>query len=197
MPETLPEDPVLTRRFLDGEPSAIAAVDGWIRASAGSFRRRLSSEWDDLLQDLRLEIIRLLQDDRFRGESSLKTYVWRVVAHSCLDRVRSKSRRSGREVDLDGREGDLAPVPPRQAAAATRDLLERVLAETSEECRRLWRMIVDGASYREMAALLDVSEGALRVRVLRCRRKADAIRERLLREGNAGADRDARDNGRT
>jgi DNA-directed RNA polymerase specialized sigma24 family protein len=54
-----------------------------------------------------------------------------------------------------------------------------------DECRRLWRMLVDGFSYREMSDEYGVSEGALRVRVLRCRRKALEVRERLLGAGDA------------
>ena len=36
----------------------------------------------------------------------------------------------------------------------------------------LWALLLAGRSYREMSELLGVGEGALRVRVLRCRRRA-------------------------
>ena len=62
----------------------------------------------------------------------------------------------------------------------TTDLLTRVMERVSQECRKLWQMIFAGLSYREMSAQLDVKEGALRVRVLRCRKRALEVREELL-----------------
>ena len=41
-------------------------------------------------------------------------------------------------------------------------------------------LLFDGLSYREMGEELAVKEGALRVRVLRCRKKAIEVREELL-----------------
>ena len=43
------------------------------------------------------------------------------------------------------------------------------------ECQRLWDMLLDGLNYRQMSADLDVAEGTLRVRVLRCRQQATKL----------------------
>ena len=176
-------DAAIIDRFLAGEPAAVAEVDGWLGRAASSYRRRLGEQFDDVLQDVRLEVTRLLQQGRFRGDSSLKTYLWRVTAHTCLDRLRSGSRWSF--VEYDG-ESALAADPAATSARlprpwnADRDLLLRVLARMDEECRRLWSMLVEGLSYREMSEDTGVSEGALRVRVLRCRRRAQEVRDDLL-----------------
>ena len=45
--------------------------------------RRLADAWEDVLQELRIEVFRLLEKQQFRGDSSLKTYLWRVVSRSC------------------------------------------------------------------------------------------------------------------
>ena len=177
----------LVETFLEGDQKALATVDGWIRKAAFPYRRRLSDEWEDLRQDLRLEIFQLLQKGKFRGDSSLKTYVWRVVSHSCLDRCRARSRSREVDTDLDDPSVLMPPRPPAQGSdAIRRNLLLRVLEEMSEDCRRLWRMIAEGFSYKEMSAELGVSPGALRVRVLRCRKKALEVREQLFGNGNAG-----------
>jgi RNA polymerase sigma factor (sigma-70 family) len=176
-------DDATIERFLDGDPAAVAEVDGWLGRAAASYRRRLGEQFDDVLQDVRLEVTRLLQQGRFRGDSSLKTYLWRVTAHTCLDRLRAGARWSFVEYD-----GDTAEAADPAAATARlprpwnadRDLLLRVLARMEEECRRLWSMLVEGLTYREMSAETGVSEGALRVRVLRCRRRAQELRDQLL-----------------
>jgi RNA polymerase sigma factor (sigma-70 family) len=176
-------DEAIIGRFLAGDPAAVAEVDGWLARAASSYRRRLGDHFDDALQDVRLEATRLLQEGKFRGDSSLKTYLWRVTAHTCLDRLRAGSRWSF--VEYDGEIAEAADAvgagqaPPR-AWYAERDLLLRVLARMEEECRRLWSLLIEGHSYREMSDETGVSEGALRVRVLRCRRRAQEVRDELL-----------------
>ncbi len=182
------DDTQLIEGFLRDEDSAVAEIDGWIRRAAGAYRGRLSNQWDDLLQDLRLEVTHLLREKRFRGKSSLKTYLWQVVHHSCLDKLRLKDRWRWTELEeaIDSGSLPISGGPPA-AASTLRDLLLRVLEQMSEDCRRLWGMIVAGLSYREMSAREGVSEGALRVRVMRCRKKATKVRERLLDHGIAAA----------
>lgn len=189
------EDSEIIVGYLSGEPAAVSRVDGWLQRAASSYRRRLRDQWEDVLQDVRLEVTRLLQQDKFRGDSSLKTYLWRVTCHTCLDRIRSRQRWNMVEFDPKRAEEDEAASllnrPQQKVWSAERDLLIRVLAAMDEECRRLWRMLVDGWSYREMSLEVGASEGALRVRVLRCRRKAQEERERLLAEvpgSNGGSD---------
>jgi RNA polymerase sigma-70 factor (ECF subfamily) len=180
------EDAELVKRYLQGEKQAVATVDSWITRAAYPYQRRLSNCWDDVLQNIRLEVTRLLKQGKFRGESSFKTYLWRVVSHTCLDQIRADSRVKWTEIDS----GDDAEEPSFPAAAPenegpgarseVKDLLLRVLERVPAECRELWRMIHAGLSYREMSTRLGVAEGTLRVRVLRCRERAVAVRAELL-----------------
>lgn len=176
-------------RYLRGEPEAVATLDGWIVRAAWPYQRRLANRWDDVLQDVRLEVTRLLGDGKFRGESSLRTYLWRVVSHTCLDQIRSQTKWQWADLDtLEQEEGRaLGPVQPAVEDAAERDLLMRVLDRASQECRELWKMLVLGLSYREMSLRLQVAEGTLRVRVLRCRERAVASRAELLGSKTAPA----------
>jgi RNA polymerase sigma factor (sigma-70 family) len=174
-------DDAIIERFLAGEPAAVAEVDGWLGRAASGYRRRLGDQFEDALQDVRLEVTRLLQEGKFRGDSSLKTYLWRVTAHTCLDRLRSGSRWSFVEYDGETAEAaDPTVAGPPRGWSPELDLLLRVLARMEEECRRLWSMLIEGHSYREMSDETGVSEGALRVRVLRCRRRAQEVRDELL-----------------
>lgn len=169
----------LIENFLGGREAAISTVDGWIRQAAWPFRNRLGDRWEDLLQDVRLEAFRLLKSEKFRGESSLKTYLWRVTSNACVDRVRAQRRVCWEELDevdhFDGR--PFQEVTRNLAVSETRDLALKVLATMSAECIRLWQLLFEGHSYQQMSEMLGVRPGALRVRVLRCRKKALAIRE--------------------
>lgn len=167
--------------YLEGERDAVAQVDGWILAAARPFRRRIRDDWEDVVQETRLEVFRALGRGEFRGEAQLKTYVFRVVSHTCLDHLRRGQRWKWTELVegvVDTRTVErMGGV--RRLGVETADLVARVLEQVPEECRSLWAMLVAGLSYREMGRAVGASEGALRVRVLRCRKRALAVREQL------------------
>ena len=181
------DDRDMVTRFLRGDSDAVATLDGWISRAAWPYQRRLANRWEDVLQDVRLEVTRLLGEGKFRGESSLRTYLWRVVSHTCLDQIRSQGKWQFTDLEAVDQDDGRASGPPRVAVddPAERDLLLRVVDRASSDCRELWKMILLGLSYREMSQRVEVAEGTLRVRVLRCRERAVALREELM-AGPAG-----------
>ena len=173
-------DQEMVTQYLRGEREAVGTVDGWISRAAWPYQRRLADRWDDVLQDIRLEVTRLLGQGKFRGDSSLRTYLWRVVSHTCLDQLRAQKKWKWADLEeLDQGNGP-APMPSGASRHADRDLLLRVLEKVPQDCREMWRMIVAGLSYKEMSLRLNVAEGTLRVRVLRCRERATTLRDELL-----------------
>lgn len=176
------EDQEIIARFLRREAESAKVIEGWIARAASPFRRRLGSGWEDLLQEVSLEITRLLERGSFRGEARLKTYVWRVTSHACLKQLRAQTRTQWAELDtLDEQCGPPEDSPLHQLLQKESvSLLLRVVEQTSDECREMWRMILDGLSYQEMSQRLGASEGALRVKALRCRKRAVALRDQLL-----------------
>jgi len=182
------DDRELVTRFLRGEKEAMGTVDGWISRAAWPYRHRLADQWDDVLQEVRLEVTRLLGEGKFRGESSLRTYLWRVVSHTCLDQIRALKKWKWADLEEVDQRGDADPGPIGSVRQEQKDLLRRVLERVPADCREMWRMIVAGLSYREMSLRLNVAEGTLRVRVLRCRERALAARQELL-DGPPGGGR--------
>lgn len=173
----------LARRFLGGQAEAVRIVEGWVRASAGSFRRRLGTDWEDAVQESLLEVTQALREGRLRNPDRLRAWVFRVSAHTCLDRLRARRRWSwvdADEVELAHPPSALGRVLQQGAVAALLELADRC----PEHCRHLWRMILDGLSYREMSERTGLAEGTLRVRVLRCRRAAQDLAQA---DGDHGA----------
>ena len=167
------EDRLTIARFLEGEARAVSLVNGWIAGAASPFRRRLGGDWDDLLQEVRLEVLRLLQRGTYRGESRLKTYLWRAVCNTCLDALRRRRRQRPIETGLEDTLPSADPSPlQRVLEREGTDRLLAVFQQMSEECRRLWGLILDGQSYREIGRQLGLPEGTLRVRAHRCRKSA-------------------------
>jgi DNA-binding CsgD family transcriptional regulator len=138
-------------------------LTSWIETAAWPFRNRLGSAWESALQEIREEVSRLLPQDGAADENALKADVWRAVSRGCLDRCRAGALQPGEEG---------SPASAREDPA----LLLRGREPVSEGGRRLWRMILDGLSCREIGERLGVSEEEVRVRVRRCREEVGAVR---------------------
>jgi RNA polymerase sigma-70 factor, ECF subfamily len=168
-----PEDAELAAAFVRGEPRAVETIDAWLERAVGPFRRRLAADCEDVLQEVRIEVLRLIQKGSFRGESRLKTYLWQVTAHTCIDALRRRARRPATdplEPDTPLPSSDPSPLD-RVLAREGDEALLAVLEAMSRGCRDLWGLILAGLSYREISVRLGVPEGALRVRALRCRQR--------------------------
>ncbi len=171
-------DRELAQAYLDGNPQAVAAIERVVRASLGGFRTAFAADLDDIVQEILLEVTIALRERRYRGDGVLAAYVSRLARFHAIDRWRKRRVRHWVELDELGLPAS-DPLPSQQVEQ--RDRVRGLLSlfrAMPEECQRLWRMLVRGASYRQMSEKLGVSEGALRVRVLRCRKRAQAHRDR-------------------
>ena len=117
---------------------------------------------EDLLQDIFLTAHRKL--DRYRGESSLGTWLFRVATNVCLDHLRSRSNRNAQLTS----EFDEAVSPDELAAGSAGPVmgvvdrmdLERALADLPPGCRAVFVLHdVEGFEHREIAEQLGVAEG--------------------------------------
>jgi RNA polymerase sigma factor (sigma-70 family) len=180
-----PADERLVARILLGDDEALAEVRRWVRGAVSPYRFKLAAEIEDLEQEVLLELLEALRAGRFEGRSLLATYVRRMVHHKSLNRLRA--RRGRQWVDCDAVEL-VDPEPTPFDLSRRRGDLElglRVLASMPESCRELWTMIHRGLGYEAMGERLGVAAGTLRVRVLRCREKALALRAEMAGGGNA------------
>ena len=125
---------------------------------------------EDVAQQVFTEAHRDL--DRFRGESTLRTWLVGIAHHRCGDAIKSRTRRNFRiELDPDAVTDHVDPASAptdrldqaRQAAA-----LESCLEELSDDIREtvLLRFMSD-MTYEEMSGLLGRKADTLCVRVAR------------------------------
>lgn len=177
-----PSENGLIASLIAGEAESVALVRRWIRAAAGRYRSLLADDLEDLEQDILVSLLNSLSHGSFRHDSKLETYVSRMVHYKCIDRIRGKARRTW--VDLGSLELRAQDASALQKVEQRQDsrIAIAVAASLPEACRRLWNMIHAGKSYAEMAERVGVSKGTLRVRVLRCRRKAVEERDRMMCE---------------
>jgi len=174
------DDRRLIAHLLAGDDAAIVAVRGWVVAAIGRYRGRLAGDAEDLEQEVLLDLMESLADGRFRGQSRLATYVHSYARFKCIDRLRALGRRDMVELDDEAFTAEGASPLEELTQREGVELAQRVVAALPGDCRRLWEMIADGMSYREMSAATGLAEGTVRVRVHRCRQRALAIRLELL-----------------
>lgn len=177
-PALHPDDEGLMRGFLAGEPAAVSRIERWITAAGRPFRTRLQSHWEDVRQDVMTELTRLFREQRFRGEAALVSYVWRISNHTCIRHLRRQQRwiADGQEI-LEERRDPGQTAADRLLEQDRVTTIERLVSQLGEECRKLLRRILAGESYEAMSEALGLAAGTLRVRVLRCRRKAMELRD--------------------
>jgi RNA polymerase sigma-70 factor (ECF subfamily) len=139
----------------------------------------------DLSQDVFLRVFRTLPS--FRGQSALRTWIYRIVVNQARNRLRGWRRRfRGSQISLDDhveQHGDLA---------ATHDAPPDRLLASKEAAAHLWQALdrlpfeqrtavilreVDGLSYDEIAFTLGIVVGTVKSRLTRARQ---ALRVSLL-----------------
>ena len=147
------------------------------------------SDAPDVTQDVFVKIFLKVGD--FRGDSSLKTWIYRIAVHEASNRRRWFSRHRGRELSLDfsphgdGLNGHWF-VDPQETSfdALSRqeqmELVENALRaiDSRLRCAVVMRDI-EGMSYQEIADTLKVSLGTVKSRILRGR---ETLKKRLRRE---------------
>jgi len=128
---------------------------------------------------------------RFRGESRLSTWIFRVAKNHCLNRLKYLDRRErGRSTEIsDVPESVLEAHAPSQrpddavAVGETRALVQKAIAELDEEHRLLVVLRdVEGLSYHEIAAITEQPEGTVKSRLHRARASLAEIVARLEKE---------------
>ncbi len=180
-------EPALIEGFLHGDPVCTDQIDTWIAEVLRHPRLRLGDDRGDVAQQVRRKLIVSLRSGSFQGTASLRTYVWRAAQHVAIDHLRARRRRPAIALEDVAEPTDAAPTPERALLQRERrDILMRILERLGEDCRTLLHLIVfDELSYKEIAAQLQATEGAIKVRALRCREKA-AAEFKSVTSGTAG-----------
>jgi RNA polymerase sigma-70 factor (ECF subfamily) len=172
----------LVERHRHGDPSAFDEIFERYQSMVFNLALRMSGsreEASDLSQDTFLRVYRHL--GRFKGRSSLKTWIYRIALNCCRSR-RARRRPVTQElpeaVALD--ELQERTSPPERVALA-RDAgrqIARALKDLPEPFREavVLRDIED-LSYQEIAAVLHVRIGTVRSRIARGRERLRRIVE--------------------
>ena len=186
----LPEDATLLEGLRLGDESAFEVLIQRYEKPVYNLVSRLvddPADAADAVQEVFLKVFRKVR--WFRGDSSLKTWIYRIAINEARNQRRWFGRHRQREVGLDPAPGESASGPsqwledqqpsPFDIALdhETRALIEDALNEVSPAFRAaLVLREIEGLSYEEIAEVLEISLGTVKSRILRGR---EALRKSL------------------
>lgn len=138
------------------------------------------SDAADVLQEVFINVFKGIK--RFRGESSLRTWIYRIAVHEALNHRRGWLRRHLRE-PLSVEEGNGDPLmglaeaqarveTPYQALEQSerQALLRRALSTLAQPYRTVvFLREIEGLTYEEIARVIGVTEGTVKSRLMRGR----------------------------
>ena len=181
------DDAALVERHRHGDPAAFDEIFARYERMVFNLALRMSGDREaaaDLSQEIFLRVYRHL--GRFKGRSSLKTWVYRVALNCCRSR-RSRKRlpvQSLPDAAAEVLEGlqDTTSSPERAALArdAGRQLVRALRQLPSPYREAVVLRDIEGLTYKEIAAVLKVRIGTVRSRIARGR---DRLRQIVEADG--------------
>ncbi len=167
------DDASLVDRLRRGDPGAFEdLVIAYQHRVFGVALRMLGNraEAEELAQEVFLRVHRAVGD--FRGEAKLSTWLYAIASRLCLNRLAAGERRMARQGEEILTRVASREVGPAEELERTEleTALHRAIAELSEE-RRIVVVLRDleGLSYEEIAAALELELGTVRSRLHRAR----------------------------
>lgn len=177
------DDGELIARLADRNTQAVAEAYDQHHAAVRAFAKRLlgdASSAEDLVHEVFVALPSAMQ--RFRGQSSLRTFLIGIAVQHAKHHVRAATRRRAALARLE-REPQGSVLDP-ETAARRRELslaLTRALDTLPLEQRIAFVLCeVEERTSPDAAEIVGVPEGTLRTRLFHAKRK---LREQLAREG--------------
>ncbi|MFN7925196.1 MAG: sigma-70 family RNA polymerase sigma factor [Bryobacteraceae bacterium] len=181
-----PADALAVEGLRAGEEKAYEELIARFQAPVYNLIYRLlddPSEAGDVVQEVFLKIFRNIVS--FRGDSSLKTWVYRIAVNEAHNHRRWFTRKRGQEIGLEDEQGDGRTLEQMLADHQrspleltidheTRAFIEAALQQMKPAFREaLVLRDIEGLAYEEIADVLQISIGTVKSRIVRGR---DALR---------------------
>lgn len=124
---------------------------------------------DDLLQETFIKVWENL--GKFRGESQLGTWIYRIAVNTCLYHIRSAKNKSTQSIDKIQLQQPEETNDKEQQIA----LLYQCIYQLPEADRLIITMVLEEVPYPEIALAIGISEGNLRVKIHRIKQQISNI----------------------
>jgi RNA polymerase sigma-70 factor, ECF subfamily len=141
----------------------------WLRRHEGLFFKVVRAyaftpqDQEDLFQEIATQVWRSIPG--FRGDAAVTTWIYRVALNAAIAWTLKERRHRAGKQGLDGVEPAILQASP--AADPRVEWLYEQIRQLNEIDRSLTLLLLDGFSYKEMAAMLGITENYVGVKINR------------------------------
>jgi RNA polymerase sigma-70 factor, ECF subfamily len=157
-------DAVLIEQWLAGDERAATRIVERHAEALARFAARLgmTQDVDELVQDTFIRAFGAL--DSFRADSSLRTWLFTIERRLVIDRRRAQGRR-GIDVEVDDAQAATGyDALDAMVATEASQRITQAMARLTRLQREVFTLRVqEGRSYKDIAEILDTTEGSARV----------------------------------
>ena len=168
----------LIEGYIKGKANAFFIITNWIEKVVSNYHWGLNEFYEDIMQDVRLKVYINLKQNKFRRNSSLKTYVCRIAKYTCIDYIRKTHKQQPDSNEIDNAEESnnvLDQIIDREKET----VIQTILKEIATMCREMLQLVfMERMSYSEISVILNIAEGTVKSRVSRCLKKAVQLKEK-------------------
>lgn len=189
---TREQEYLIVQRVLEGDTNAFEELVLEYEKKVYNVALRMlnnSEDAADMTQEAFIKAYNSLSG--FRGDSKFSVWLTRIVSNLCLDFLRSRNRRPTVSLSMEDEDGEDVQLDIADTSQSPGQLLERSLTRESvrrglqslpEDYREILLLReIQGLSYDEIAAALDIEVGTVKSRIFRGRKK---LCDYLIKDGN-------------
>ena len=189
---TREQEYLIVQRVLEGDTNAFEELVLEYEKKVYNVALRMlnnSEDAADMTQEAFIKAYNSLSG--FRGDSKFSVWLTRIVSNLCLDFLRSRNRRPTVSLSMEDEDGEDVQLDIADTSQSPEQLLERSLTRESvrrglqslpEDYREILLLReIQGLSYDEIAAALDIEVGTVKSRIFRGRKK---LCDYLIKDGN-------------
>ena len=190
---TREQEYLIVQRVLEGDTNAFEELVLEYEKKVYNVALRMlnnSEDAADMTQEAFIKAYNSLSG--FRGDSKFSVWLTRIVSNLCLDFMRSRNRRPTVSLSMEDEDGEDVQLDIADTSQSPEQLLERSLTRESvrrglqslpEDYREILLLReIQGLSYDEIAAALDIEVGTVKSRIFRGRKK---LCDYLIKDGNS------------
>lgn len=136
---------------------------------------------EDATQEVFLKV--LLNISKFKGNSRFSTWLYSITYNLCIDYIRKIKKQRFVTTDVEIEDEPIEEVSDKQLLEIKIDRLDKVMKMANEQDRAILMMkYTDEMSIKEMAAVLNKSESAVKMNILRAKHRLNKIYKSLYHE---------------
>ncbi|MDP4261593.1 MAG: sigma-70 family RNA polymerase sigma factor [Bacteroidota bacterium] len=133
---------------------------------------------EDIFQEVVVSFIELVQKDKFRGESSIKTFLFSLNRHTWLNELKRRGRALAREEKFEkGQPGTEMDVSHLIAGREAKEQVMQLVSQLGENCQKILIMFYyDNLSIKEMLESLNYeNEQVVRNKKYKCLKQLELM----------------------